>query len=361
MLKTLTIKNFQAHKESVINFSDRVTALIGTSHHGKSSIVRALQLFFTQRPRGNRYIRKDQKSCEIEVVCNDTIMKFQRNSTTGKYLIGEEEFSALQGEVPEQILNTFPITSLNIAGQYNPFFLLMDSPGNVASQINVVTHLENADAAIQDIASKLRETKQKVKIYKEDLETEKKELSEIGNVDLYESVLNKAELLNNKIIVTQKKIIGIEAIVTELNTVTEAYEAIQIPEVEDLLQNIESLLKEVKEKQSKYNQILSIVEDIQKVKKQISKYGNIPDNMFELIQEAIDKNEKHKIVVEIFDDCEDVEKEIAACCVDIEKELEKEKELLKQLDRCPSCNQELTDTALSYLVGRSNNENTISR
>ena len=169
------------------------------------------------------------------------------------------------------------------------------------------------------------------------------------------------KLLNNKIIVTQKKIIGIEAIVTELNTVTEAYEAIQIPEVEDLLQNIESLLKEVTEKQSKYNQILSIVEDIQKVKKQISKYGNIPDNMFELIQEAIDKNEKHKIVVEIFDDCEDVEKEIAACCVDIEKELEKEKELLKQLDRCPSCNQELTDTALSYLVGRSNNENTISR
>ncbi len=57
MLQSLEIKDFQSHKNTLIEFDPRVTAIIGLNSHGKSAILKALNKAIRNNPSGNSFIR----------------------------------------------------------------------------------------------------------------------------------------------------------------------------------------------------------------------------------------------------------------------------------------------------------------
>ena len=56
MIKQINIKNFQSHKDSTLEFSEDVTAIVGLNNHGKSVVFRALQKCIRDIPNGTSFI-----------------------------------------------------------------------------------------------------------------------------------------------------------------------------------------------------------------------------------------------------------------------------------------------------------------
>ena len=53
LVKTVTVKNFRCAKDGVLN-CEKLTALVGANGSGKSTFLRALQLFYDTNPRIDR-------------------------------------------------------------------------------------------------------------------------------------------------------------------------------------------------------------------------------------------------------------------------------------------------------------------
>ncbi|EAG1117966.1 DUF2813 domain-containing protein, partial [Listeria monocytogenes] len=51
ILQKMILKNFRGYKECEINFSDKITSLIGKNDVGKSTILEALDIFFSESPQ----------------------------------------------------------------------------------------------------------------------------------------------------------------------------------------------------------------------------------------------------------------------------------------------------------------------
>lgn len=56
----LRIQNFQAHKDTTIEF-DRITTIVGPSDIGKSAVLRALKWVAKNEPNGTSFVRDGDK------------------------------------------------------------------------------------------------------------------------------------------------------------------------------------------------------------------------------------------------------------------------------------------------------------
>ena len=53
VIQSVEVKDFKSHRHSELEFVDGVNVIKGTSHTGKSNIIRAMIWALTNRPRGN--------------------------------------------------------------------------------------------------------------------------------------------------------------------------------------------------------------------------------------------------------------------------------------------------------------------
>jgi exonuclease SbcC len=56
-IKKLSLRNFQSHRETDLEFSPGLNIIVGPSDQGKSAIIRALRWLFYNEPRGTGFIR----------------------------------------------------------------------------------------------------------------------------------------------------------------------------------------------------------------------------------------------------------------------------------------------------------------
>ncbi len=356
MLKILRLKNFQAHKDTQIEFSKGVTAFFGTSHSGKSSIIRALRLYFTQRPKGNRYIRRNQKeSCEIEVFTEKQSILFNRTKSAGSYLIGEDECSALQGNVPEEVTNLLDIADINISNQLDPLFLILDTPGKAATKINSVTQLEKADQLIKNLAGDLRDTKSKVKIYNEDMEKWEQQVEQYVNVPMYEEWLCKAISFEERHLVLKERESGLEGQIETIKGGVVVLAGMIIPDFSKLAADIEDLVVQEEKLTNKYNNLDNLLDEIEECTDKIEKIGKLGDigsldKIDGLIQEYEDIEKKGFHLRVDIDSIESIQNKIGNIG-ELIKKLELEiKEDMEELDVCETCGQVLTEEAVDYMM-----------
>jgi len=359
MLKSLNLKNFQSHKDTHIEFADGVTAFYGTSHNGKSSIFRALSLFFTQRPKGARYIRRNQKeACQIAVEVDNIKALFKRTPTTGTYVLEGQEFTALQGNVPQEISNILPLNDLNISSQHDPFFLIMDTAGKAATKINSATHLEKADDLIKNISSELREVKQRAKIHQENIDKWEEELEKYQCVLRYEKQLKKALSFERRCLVLREDKSRLNSLLIALSHSTELIEKVIIPDIEALGDTIEKIIKLRDENQSKHRKLSALVKNIKHAEEVIDKIDSMVDvPCLEDIDETVKRQEwlskRANMLDSFIYDVGVFEKGIKNISGDInrlQKELDKS---LSGLDICDNCGQVLTEEAIEYMMEKS--------
>lgn len=204
MFNSVHIKNFQSHKDSKIKFDNGVNVLVGSSDQGKSAILRAILWAVNNRPLGTDDIvshwardnkNKIKEDMSVKVKTENGLVIRKRTIDANEYILkdatqNEKIFSAINKDVPQDVINFFKLSDVNIQNQHDAPFLLSSSASDVAKYFNKIVRLDVIDIVLGNAESARRDTNKKIK----ETENEKKNLEK--QLDNYSWIENAQEIIN---------------------------------------------------------------------------------------------------------------------------------------------------------------------
>ena len=204
MIKEIEVKGFQAYKKKVtIKLSKGVNFVFGGSTTGKSSLVRSIRWGFQNRPQGDRF--RNRRLGDKEAVyfkakfSNNSEIKRIKSPSENLYKIKgiKDPLQALRTDVPEEVTKVTRMKEINFQGQHpnEQYYLLTDSPGQVAKVFNEVAGLGIVDKTIANVNSRKRAANASIKVY--DVEI-KEALEEIADTDWVPEALKEGKVLEKK-------------------------------------------------------------------------------------------------------------------------------------------------------------------
>lgn len=202
----LTIKNYQGHEESELEFiSPGINAITGPNGHGKSSVIRAMKAV----PLGDTLDRRHgTKETRVEI---DGCAKVFKGK--GRYEIDGNSFEALRNHVPREVFQKLKLSDLNFRSQHQPYFLLSDSPGAVARAMNELTDLGVIDYVSSELKSEGRVLEDKRKALESDLAAERGKVTRLDwaveadeDLKVIEQAQETLQELNSQLLKLQESI-----------------------------------------------------------------------------------------------------------------------------------------------------------
>lgn len=220
MINKISINGFQAYnKEVTIELSNKVTAIIGPTDSGKSSIIRAISKLLLNRPLTADYLNWNSKFYEINITTDKGNVLYHYSRDT-YYKVNNSDTRTYRGfgrTVPDftDVLN---LNKSNIQNQLDPHFLILNSPGDIAREINYLGKLDVISNVIKSYKSKIQESRVLVNQYSKDLEITKESIKNLSNVVELSSLYDKATILKDKLIDLKNKINSIITLQEKINS-----------------------------------------------------------------------------------------------------------------------------------------------
>lgn len=197
-LLALKLNDFQAHKETLIEFSPTITTIKGPTDVGKSSVLRALRWICLNDIAGDEFIREGQKKTIINLQIQDQKKKrkIERIRSSGgsinTYELDGEEYKAFSTSVPSDISKLLNLNEINFQGQHDGPFWFNETAGEVSRRLNTVVDLTVIDLALSNVASEVRRAQEKKIFIEERLVEVKDELEKLksqrARVDEFKSL-----------------------------------------------------------------------------------------------------------------------------------------------------------------------------
>src|SRR5579885_1820961 len=118
MLESLTLKNFQCHRDLEIDFDPSITCIVGPTDYGKRSILRGLIWILLNQPRGDGFIRYGEDYAENTLhIDSHTIVRGRRKSYNYYSLDGSTPYEAFGTTVPDEISKILAVHPISIQRQ----------------------------------------------------------------------------------------------------------------------------------------------------------------------------------------------------------------------------------------------------
>lgn len=266
MIEKIELNNFQSHKETVLNLSDGINIIAGSSDSGKSAILRALNWIIYNRPVGDAFISHWADNVKCEVVIDGNKVARIKNKKMNGYILNDKFLEAIRTDVPDEIITLLNIDDVNIQRQLDAPFLLSDTPGEVARFLNKIINLDVIDKVLFTVDKRKRETN----------DAFKKVTSEISNLEID---LNKYEFLD-----------GLES---QINYLLDYYDT-------------------YKNKANIFLSLSGTLNDIQNIKNEIDSLI-IDDDMLDMIKECKDIQQNYNVVYEKYTTINKVINNIVEC------------------------------------------------
>ncbi len=159
MIRSMAIRNFQAHSRLTLSFSDTVTSIVGPSDVGKSAIIRALRWVAFNRPVGQAFIRDGTERAEVVVVCDEHTIERGKGKGGNHYIIDGRALGALGNDVPTRVQEILSLTEDNFQSQHDSPFWFSETAGEVSRRLNEIMNLGLMDTVMSNLASRLRKTR----------------------------------------------------------------------------------------------------------------------------------------------------------------------------------------------------------
>jgi exonuclease SbcC len=200
MIKSLALVNVQAHKETFMNFSSGMNVIAGPSDRGKSTIIRAIEWNRTNRPPGETYRNwytdiSDPMATEITLWDGSSVAISREDGKTSYLLITDQEytFKAIKTDVPEEILEALNLSDYNVQSQHEKYFLLQDTAGEVARQLNELVGLDIIDTAYKNLNARIRKSTEDIETFKRMRDDTEKTLEGYANLAEIEKLITNIE------------------------------------------------------------------------------------------------------------------------------------------------------------------------
>ncbi len=283
MLKTLTIKNVQGHKNSTLNFHKGLNMIVGPSDQGKSTIVRSLNFVYNNKSNGKADFRRGMNGMSVTSVFDDcTVVRTQKRGTNNYILNDGEPFKAFGKRVPEEIERAVNLNEVNWQFQHDSPFLVSQSSGHVARFLNHITGMEAIDSGISSINKYIRDTKDDLEEEQERFKQIKKDLKEYEGLEEAENLIEQWEAIHKKIYGAKADIENLEELKNKLSKWT------------DLSQINLDRLKKPKKLLKKYDEIKNKIEELKVDHSEIRDYRMKAVHNRKVIKQGKEEVEKLK-------------------------------------------------------------------
>jgi len=218
----LKVIAFGLHINKTITFTPGVNVIVGESESGKTTLIRALYLAIENSPRGGEKLYQSDLSDEpLLIQIKDNLGNVVKRTKNKYYLNDNKPLKAFGSIVPEPIREIFNFKEINWQRQFSDKpFLLFNTGGAAAKDLNKVTGLSNQEIIITEIKEHISERKSNIKRLLKNNEEYQQTIERLKNVVRFkmkcQGILNKKQELdkieeiiyNLRGIIDELKIIG---------------------------------------------------------------------------------------------------------------------------------------------------------
>ena len=201
MITSVQLRNFQAHKDTLFEFSKGVNAIVGESDVGKSAVLRALYWVVFGRPVGDSMIRRGVRNpCEVIIQTDDghTVRRV-RGKTENFYEVDGEVLKAFGKGVPEDVHRVLNLTEINFSRQLDPPFALSMSGSELAQYLNKLIDLEVIGTSLSNINKMANYSNTQVELDRTGVAQAKDKIRSFGWIADAEKDIAKLEKLEDSV------------------------------------------------------------------------------------------------------------------------------------------------------------------
>ena len=274
-ITSVTLKNFQAHKDTTVQFDKGLNIIVGESNNGKTSILRGILWAIDNQPLGNDFIMAGENDCSVTINFSDgTYIKRGRTvkntgyyeiryiDDNGKYI--DQTYRGFTNAVPVEVANVHQMpkvnitkdieTHLNVLSQLDGPFLLTESPLVKASAIGRITGTHVIDAAIKESNKTIQGNRKLVKSYSEDLQQKENERKQLPDIKSMEAFTKKYAYIVKYITKLNDSVIKLNADLQQINQYQQ--QMIQEKEKCERLKKVAALLPIIQTAKDKFNKVI---------------------------------------------------------------------------------------------------------
>ena len=189
-IKSVSVINFQSHKNSTINLVEGINAILGESDKGKSVFVRAIRWVAENRPSGDSYIStfaNGEDTVVLITFTDNNWVERRKGKGINSYTLSidgdEQVFKAMGQDVPQEVKDFLKLRPVNFQFQMDSPFLLSASSSEVAQYLNKEAKLDIIDLATSNIRKKILNNNQDLGNAKRDLKKAEEGLLPYENLD----------------------------------------------------------------------------------------------------------------------------------------------------------------------------------
>lgn len=341
MIKSILIKGFQSHEETLLKFHEGVNVIRGASNSGKSAVLRAFRWVLENRPSGTDFQSSFLKTKTTEVrialdVKDETVRIFKtKGDGLNQYKFGNTVLKAIGTDVPKEVSSLFDMDQTNFQGQFDSIIFLQDTPGKVASTLNTLIGQDIIDQSFKNADRLLREIRQAENFHKEGVEETSKKLAKMGDVP---KLVVRTEELEEKIqafLNLQSKCTRVSTIIKDLNQIERS-----ISELIPLTLMEEKVLGAI-ELSSKLNVLTKLRDEVLHVASKISEQESLAKINYKKAEEMMQEAEEKKRKIEIANELQTMYSSIARETKKVSEELQKLEKEFSKYKVCPLCGGDL--------------------
>jgi len=280
MINSLSINNFQSHKNSALVFDEGINIIIGQSDSGKTAIIRALNWVINNRPTGEAFRSSWGGGTDVNLWVDKQAIRRGKGKTNFYNLQnltsvageGDEKFLSFGQDVPDEIKNLVNFSSLNLQGQFDSPFLLAMSGGEVARYLNKIVYLDTIDTSLSNIGKTLRKEKTDISYAHTSLNEAIEKEKEFSWIDKVEGCLVKLEIADNVLKCKEQKMSMLEAIINDIEWLDEETEKIsKLTQHEDAVNKLITHSERSKTNSNKVEKLGEMVSNVSLVEESIER------------------------------------------------------------------------------------------
>lgn len=208
-LKSIHLKNFQSHKNTLITFAEQgaLTVITGPSDSGKSAVIRGLRWVFYNVPQGDGFIFNAEDKCSVLLTYDDgtTVERIRSRGGVNRYIVNGETLEGFGTGVPLEVRQATGIRKLEIGDQSvllnlseqldGPFLGKSVSGPARAKVLGKLAGTEEIDYAGKEIGTDIYRAKKQKELYERDIEGLGKQIARYDFIYDWERLVYKADII----------------------------------------------------------------------------------------------------------------------------------------------------------------------